>query len=191
MDENLPSKLIIVTSALKAVEIYPLTRGAKYEERNSFLNNFRIEFHKPNYSRATLNYLFTVPIKESFSLFEENEKEILMDEYTFYGIEYKTTVKQAKRRVDKVVEKLESKLGGAKKASQPSSLQIMSQFSERDKFKDIGTALKELRDKDEITLVFMFAEWPNPEEARKRDYVREFEDKILSVRNNPDDDLPF
>src|SRR4051812_3375865 len=103
------ASLLIKTSMLKAIEIYPLTHRSDFpSQTNDFLNYFVIEFHKPAPARATFKRTDGLTPKDTwFLLFEDAEREVINDEYMFYGICYKTTVKMALKRLENKMKKLE------------------------------------------------------------------------------------
>ncbi len=186
--ENTNAQLEIVTSVSKAIELYPFIHGEEAWDRNRFMAGMRITFHEPKQNQAKISRSISVPDKTWFSLFDDAEKQILEDEYVFYGVEYRTTVKMAKKRVDRLVENLEEKM--TDKSFRKEARR--HNFYHRDELRQVFAALGQLNSDDEIVLNFIFSEWPNVEKARRKDYVKEFESKLLNWGSvSLTDDIPF
>src|SRR3990167_10707323 len=106
MKDEIPCNLTIVTSMSKAIELHPMThyatRNELFEEkaRNSFLENFNVSFQKPDYHQATFKKESYAPDQMWFSFFGDDEKQVMQDDYGFYGVIYLTEVKQARKRVE-------------------------------------------------------------------------------------------
>ena len=186
MNDDMSAKFSITTSVTKAIELYPAIHERGSREGNKFLFEFKIDFHKPKQHQAMLSTSTSVPDKIWFSLFDEAEKEMMEDEYAFYGIEYSTKVKLALNRVRKLIEKLEEEMSSksVRKAVGRHNFYHHNQLAE------IEEALTRLHEGDEIRLTFVFSEWPNIEMARKKEFVKEFENKILN-NDFPPDEIPF
>src|SRR5947209_4423891 len=103
------AELGIVTSISNAIQLYPFIHGER-SERNRFLSGMTINFQDPKPNQAKIAHSAPIPTNTWFVLFDDAEKEILEDEYAFYGVQYTTTVKLAKKRVEKVGEKLEENM---------------------------------------------------------------------------------
>lgn len=177
----------------KAIELYPFTVSLKkIQTSNSFLRDFKIDFHQPDYGLATLYCDRYVPERIWFSFFEEAEKQVIDDDYNFFGVIYHTSVELARKRVQVLNEKL-SKLS-------------MNKVPERDRWvytrakesiQQIKQALDMLRENDHINLEFLFKEWPSSEEMKATDYVKEFQDRVMSYKGKSltsivkDSDIPF
>ncbi len=186
MNEDMLTKFSVTTSVAKAIELYPLIHERSYQEQNRFLSGFRINFHEPKQQQAVLTRSVSVPDKSWFSLFDDAEKEIMVDEYAFYGIEYSTKVKLALNRVSKLIEKLEEEIGSKRVLS----AEVKRNFYQRDQLKEIEEALTKFHQSDEVCLTFVFSEWPNVEVARRKDFVKEFESNLLG-NGFPPNDIPF
>ena len=166
MNEDTLTKLSITTSVAKAIELYPLIHEGNYRQENRFLSAFRISFHEPKQNQAVLTRSSSVPDKTWFSLFDDAEKEIMEDEYAFYGIQYSTKAKLALNRVSR------------------------HNFYHRDQLKQIDHALTKFHEGDQVCLSFVFSEWPNIEVSRRKDFVKEFESNLLG-NNFPPEEIPF
>ena len=186
MNEDTLTKLSITTSVAKAIELYPLIHESNYREENRFLSLFKISFHEPKQNQAVLTRSVSVPDKTWFSIFDDAEKEIMEDEYAFYGIQYSTKAKLALNRVKKLIEKLEEEMSSrsVRKAVGRHN------FYHRDQLKQIEHALTKFHEGDQVCLSFVFSEWPNIEVSRRKDFVKEFESNLLG-NNFPPDDIPF
>lgn len=186
------ASLLIKTSMLKAIEIYPLTHKSDFpSQTNDFLNYFFIEFHEPAPGRAVFKRTEGLAPKDTwFLLFEETEKEAISDEYLFYGIRYKTTVKLALKRLENKIEKLEEFATQASTKTKKSRFYIRGTWARRDYTKDMQEALKLFSPEDEINLNFMVAEWPE-NDMEEKEYVKYFEDKIFRRGKFVNDDIPF
>lgn len=193
MNDRQPSELKIVTSLNKGIELYPLTKWDSDREPNEFLRGFNIEFKKPQPHQTTFVEKGFVPRNDWFFLFDDAEKEILEDQYAFYGIGYRTTVKLARRRVERILTKLEESIVGEKpnhQSNKKEDIEIRSIFYRRDYLKEVKEALEHFQEDDEITLEFIFTEWPSVDESRRKEYVKEFEEKLLG-KSGQNDDVPF
>ncbi len=195
MNFDTPCKLTIETSMTNAIKLYPLIHPRSYSGRNQFLEHFYIEFHKPNFNQATLERSVYAPDKTWYSLFDEAEKVVMEEEFGFYGIMYESQVKLIKRRVEKLIAKIEKTiLNRSSYQSNNSDYRARQVFYLRDEIKDIEKILGQLNEKDLVTLTFMFAEWPTQEEAKRREYVKEFEGKVMRIISQTDhanDEIPF
>lgn len=184
MGNESPAKLTIVTSIARALELHSLTHYNSYSEKgNDFLHGFDIEFHRPLYHQATFLKTDYVPDKFWFGLFDDAEKTIMEDDYSFYGIQYQTSVKLALERAKKLLEKTMRSLGSKKISSDSGSgldFEVRRIILYRDWLGDVERALRGFDGGDEITLAFIFMEWPSIEEARRKDYIKEFEEKLPS-----------
>lgn len=183
MNEDTLTKLSITTSVAKAIELYPLIHERNYQGDNRFLSGFRIGFHEPKQHQAVLTRSVSVPDKTWFALFDDAEKEIMEDEYAFYGISYSTKVKLALNRVRKLIAKIEEERSDRRSAR-------MHNFHHRDQLKLIEQALTKFHEGDQVCLSFVFSEWPNIEASRRKDFVKEFQSKLLG-NDFPPDDIPF
>lgn len=191
MDNRSPAELTIVTSIARAVRLYPLTQwNDTFEEENRFLRGFKLEFQQPRKHQATFTRTSFIPAEQWFCLFDEAEKEIMEDEYAFYGICYKTMVKLARKRLTRMVEKIEDGLGNKTVSGSKDPSGSNQAFYHRDVSRDAEKALKLFDANDDIVLTFVFADWPNVDEARKREYVKEVESKLLGKKSYPDE-MPF
>lgn len=196
MNYDMPCKLTIETSMINAIKLYPLIHSKSYSEGNKFLERFYIEFHKPAHNQATLERSVYAPDNTWFSLFDEAEKVIMEDEYAFFGIMYESQVKLIKKRLEKLITKVQEEIS-AKGTYPPNNkydYQSRRVFYLRDGLKDIEKTINLLSENDSISLTFIFAEWPALEEAKKREYVKEFEGKlmrIISQRDHTNDEIPF
>lgn len=195
-ERDLPASLKIVTSIVKAIELHPMThwRGMGGVGENDFLGRLDIEFNVPNPGMAVLTNKGMTPNPDWFLLFEEAEKEILEDEYAFYGIQYSTTVKAAIKRLERHLEDFEKEfsrdLSGSKEKR---GLKTRKRLYGRDKVKEMLEALKSFGKDDAIELNFVFTQWPDIEVARKTDYIKEFESKVKAFeeRSEPEFDFPY
>lgn len=201
MDNEMPCRLRIVTSMGKAIQLHPLTHSPSYyrellepRARNEFLEQFDLSFQEPRNHEATFKKESHAPNQMWFSLFADEEKEVLQDDYGFYGVMYRTEVKQARKRVKEKLKKVEAAV-----VKSPVTLptgqedyRVRRTFRQRDEIKAIDQALGYFNLTDEITLTFVFSEWPDIEQMKKTDYVKEFEDKLLKRLTRSDsDELPF
>lgn len=195
-ERELPASLKITTSIARAIEIHPMTHWKSFGDKceNEFLGRFDLEFKVPNPGNATLTNTGMIPDPNWFLLFEEAEKEIMEDEYAFYGIQYSTTVKAAIKRLEKHLEDFQkefsSDLSGSKEKR---DWKTRKRLYERDKVKDMLEALKSFGKDDELELNFVFTQWPDIEIARKTDYIKEFESKVKAFeeRSEPEFDFPY
>lgn len=183
MNEDTLTKLSIKTSVTRAIALYPLIHESNYKDQNRFLSGLVINFHQPKQHQAVLTRSVSVPDRTWFSIFDDAEKEIMEDEFAFYGIQYTTKVKFALNRVRKLIEKVEDERTNRRSAR-------MHNFHHRDDLKHIEHALTKFHENDEVCLSFVFSEWPNVETARRKDFVKEFESKLLG-NDFPPEDLPF
>jgi len=193
MNDESQAELSIVTSMLKAIELHGLTHMNFHSGGNQFLYGMEIQFQKPEKHQATLSFKGDVPNKEWFCLFDDAEKGIMEDEYIFYGISYRTIVKLARKRVGRVIEIIEDSIS-TKGASQTGGSVIVGRrniFYQHDRIQEMEKALKHFDDNNEITMTFLFSEWPNAEQAKKSDYVKEFKTKITGYKTQDEDDFPF
>lgn len=181
------AKIGIVTSMSNAINLYPFIHGESgWSERNRFLSGMVINFRHPKPNQAEITDSAPIPKKTWFVLFDDAEKEILEDEYAFYGVQYKTTVKLAKKRVEKVVEKLEVNMND--KAFRKEARH--QNFYQLDELKHMSEALNKFSDENEVVMNFLFSEWPDIDKAKRMDYVKEYEGQILN-RWNDLNDIPF
>ncbi|GEM_PF-4923854 len=184
MNDRQTCQLSIVTSVAKAIEIYPLTlRNSRSGKGNDFLHGWEIEFHKPNQNKARIveSGCFA-PVKTWFLLFDEAEKELMEDEYNFYGVEYATSIKLAKRRVSKFLKKtIIPQFAGSNSRS------VERILYQRDSVTAMARALEYFKEEDEVTLSFVISEFPSVDEAKNKDYIKEFEQKILKEFHYLDD----
>lgn len=193
MDNRLPAELTIVTSIARAIKLHPFTCWSSDQQNdNDFLKRFKVDFQKPTFYLATLSRSAYAPHEDWLYFFDEAEKEVIEDEYSFYGVRYQTSVKLAKRRVAGLLKKIEDSIGEQRmsNASEKDRVKFGRMFYNRDGFKDAKEGLKLFDDNDEIAVNFMFADWPNVEDAKRKEYIKEFEDKLLGKRTEPDD-IPF
>lgn len=185
-DEYL-AKLTFTTSLSTALKLYPLTkRDDNMINTNNFMLNMRIEFQKPMLHQALFYQTNEVPHITWLSLFSENEKMLLEDDRNFYGIFYETTVEKSRARLRRFTNKLsrieEEKTQKAKRYIKWNIEHIL----------EISSALDKFNHSDSITLEFMYTEWPTREEALRRNYVKEFENKLEEIATSEDsDDIPF
>lgn len=170
--------LQITTSVSRAIELYPLIHKEGYGNDGSrFLEGLRIHFHKPNHNKAILLDSRTVPNKVWFSLFEDAEKEIMEDDYAFYGIGYETTIKLALKRLQNFLGEYEEEISKRHLEKVDGRRNLYN----RDELKQIQEALRKLCEDDKIRLEFVFLDWPDPKEARKRDYTKISMEDLLKV----------
>src|SRR3990172_659536 len=182
MNSEQPSNLRIVTSLIKAIELHPLTHYNSYSQsENGFLHGAKLIFHKPEFNKATFLLSGYAPQKEWFVLFDDAEKEIMEDEYRFYGICYETSVKLSLERLRKLIDKAQIALAVKTKpeANENQDWKVRTSFNYRDSLVEAKKALSCFDETDPITLTFIFSEFPNIKEAKRKDYVKEFEEKIL------------
>lgn len=186
MFNEVPCNLTIITSMAKAIKLHPLTHcSSNYElfyrklARNSFLENFNICFQEPLIHQATFKSESYVPNQLWFGLFSDEEKETVEDECGFYGMMYRTDVKVARKRAKKMLEKTEEALAAKLVNTQAQKEGHTQAFYQRDAIKDMYEAIGCFDLADEITLTFIFSEWPDMEQMKKTDYVKEFEAKLL------------
>jgi len=193
-ERDLPTSLKIVTSIAKAIELQPMTRwrGMGGVGENDFLRKMEIEFNMPSKGKATFVSDGMIPTPDWFLLFEEAEKEIMEDEYSFYGIQYATTVKAAIKRLRRHIEDLEKEfsrdLSGPKEKR---DWKITKRLYGRDKLKEMLEAMKSFGKDDAIELNFVFTQWPDIELARKTDYIRKFESKVKAFEETPEPEFEF
>ncbi len=198
---EMPCSLEIVTSMEKAIKIHPMTHYPSHYEafvvtraRNEFLEHFNISFQQPRPHQATFKKESHAPDQTWFSLFAGEEKQVLQDDYGFYGVMYRTEVKRARKRVEKMLEKVEAAIVKSPVTLPPGQEDFLVRrtFSQRDEIKAINQALSYFNLTDEITLTFVFSEWPDIEQMEKNDYVKEFEDKLLKrLTRSYSDEIPF
>lgn len=184
MGDEKSAQLSIVTSMSTGIVLHPLIgRNSFSESGNSFLEYFRIEFHKPDYHQATVTRSIFAPLELWFGLFDEAEKVIMDGDQGFYGVMYETQVKLANKRVERLLEKIEKTITSKPTSSKENQADWQTRriFRKRDEIRDTETALRHFDPSDKITLTFIFAEWPTPEQARRRDYIKEFEEKLLKL----------
>ncbi len=186
MNVDTHTKFSVITSVVKAIELYPLIHESSYREENRFLSGFRINFHEPKQHQAVLTRSVSVPDKTWFSLFDDAEKEIMEDEFAFYGIEYSTKIKLALNRVRKLIVKFEEEIGSRSVRNEV----LRHIFYQRDQLKQLEQALTKFHEGDQVCLTFVFSEWPNVEVARRKDFVKEFESNLLG-NVFPPDNIPF
>ncbi len=201
MDNEMPCSLTIVTSMGKAIQLHPLTHyPSSYRElleprtRNGFLEHFNISFHQPRHHQATFKKESQAPDQMWFSFFTDEEKQVLQDDYGFYGVMYRTDVKLARKRVEERLKKVEAAVikSPVTLPTRQEEYLVRRTFHQRDEIKAIDDALGYFNLTDEITLTFVFSEWPDIEQMKKTDYVKEFEDKLLKRLTRSDsDELPF
>jgi len=196
MNYEMPCKLTIVTSMGKAIKLHPMTHYPSYYEllepraRNGFLEHFNISFHQPRHHQATFIKESHAPDQMWFSFFADEEKEVLQDDQGFYGVMYRSDVKLASKRVEQRFEKVEAAI-----VKNPVTLpdgqedyKTRMVLRNRDEIKEIDEALGYFSWTDEITLTFLFSEWPDIEQMKKTDYVKDFEDKLLKRLSGADSD---
>lgn len=191
MNDDYERGLSITTSLTRAIEAYSLTLWHRGKS-NSFLRDWRIEFYTPRYHQAILSSRHPAPEGKWFSLFDEAEKEMMEDEYRFYGVMYRTTVKLARKRVRNLLEKVEKSL--AETPFIPStnqSWEFRQPFYRRDEIRDIDEALELFGQDDEICLTFYLEKWPEMDEMRKKEYVKDYKEKLFLKVTNRDEDIPF
>lgn len=201
MYTDMPCSLTIVTSMGKAIKLHPMTHYPSYYEmfsagraRNQFLENFNISFQEPRSHQATFKKEDHAPNQTWFSLFADEEKTVLEDESGFYGVMYRTEAKRAKRRVEKLLEKIETQIvkHPARLPVEQEDYRVRRILSERDEIKAIHQALSYFNLTDEITLTFVFSEWPDIDQMKKTDYIKEFENKLSRKLTRSDlDEIPF
>jgi len=177
----------------KSIEIYPLTQGHEFNSRdNDFLQRFFIDFYNPRPNQATFKRKYGMaPRDDWFLLFDEAEKEILTDQYAFYGICYVTSVKLAVKRLESRINKLVDLSSQKQSKSRKSHIYFQGSLRRRDFLLDTKEALCLFNPEDEITLHFIVAEWPSEEEMEKTEYIKNFEDKIYRRGKFANDDIPF
>jgi hypothetical protein len=193
MHDEYPSKLKIVTSMAKAIEIHPLTHYNSYSQKgNDFLHGSELSFQDPAFNKATFRLSGYAPKKEWFVLFDEAEKEVMEDAYAFYGICYDTTVELALKRINKVIEKAQEALAGKTEfdSNDKEGWNTRAAFYNRDNLIEVKKALGVFNTVDKITLTFIFSEWPDIEAAKRKEYIKEFEAKLLKHMSRTDN-LPF
>jgi hypothetical protein len=174
--------LTIKTTLEKAIKLYPLTRWNPITHKsNGFLTDWFIEFHTPQHNQALLRLDWLRYDKFWFALFDEGEKEAVEDEYRFYGVEYETTARQARRRVKNLLDKLEEKMLDSSFQEKRGQLDPSGNpFSERDKLRDTLDALDLLNPTDVFTITFNTSEESlSMDELKKKDYVESFKNKLF------------
>lgn len=185
MGNDMPTKLTIVTSMAIAIRLHPLTHRSIYSRHTrSFLEKFDIEFHEPSYNQAIFEASSYAPERTWYGLFDKTEKIVMEEEGGgFYGIQYKTQVKLTHRRVEELADRLEKTIQSQSQIPKdaPMDYQVRRKFYLRDEVRDIEDALERFNEEDQITLTFIFSEWPTIEEAKRRDYIKEFEKKLLKI----------
>ena len=114
----------------------------------------------------------------------------MQDDQGFYGVMYRSDVKLASKRVEQRFEKVEAAI-----VKNPVTLpdgqedyKTRMVLRNRDEIKEIDEALGYFSWTDEITLTFLFSEWPDIEQMKKTDYVKDFEDKLLKRLSGADSD---
>lgn len=189
MSDDTPAQLSIVTSLSRAIDIYPSTEWSNHKDRNIFMSRFTIEFRKPGPQFATFVCKGYAPTETWFSLFDDAEKEVMEDEFTFYGVRYQTITKLAVKRVESLLRKMgEMHHLNAKKNSPSDNQRFHYQLEELGKIKE---GLKMFDEKDEVVLTFLFPEWPDIEVAKKTEYIKRFENKILGQKRREIPYAPF
>ncbi len=182
IDRNSPAKLNITTSNALAVKLHPYTQLSYRDNVYGFLRNFKLDFDSPRSGEATFSDSSYIPSYNWFLLFEEAEKEIMEDEYTFYGIRYETNVASAIKRLNKHLDDVESLIAKTQvETTENKDFVRGRRFSLRDEIVDMKKVLSKFDPKDKITMDFVFTEWPNIEEAKRKDYVHEFEQKVKQL----------
>lgn len=183
MGNDMPTKLTIVTSMAIAIRLHPLThRSIHSRHTRSFLEKFGIEFHEPSYNQAIFEASSYAPERTWYGLFNKTEKTVMEEEGGgFYGIQYKTQVKLTHRRVEELADRLEKAIQSQSPKDTPLDYQVRGKFYLRDEIRDIENALERFNEEDQITLTFIFSEWPDIEEAKRKDYIKEFEKKLLKM----------
>ena len=178
---------------LKAIQIYPLTQRSEFSTgENEFLIHFFIDFYSPSPKEAIFKRKHGLaPRSDWFLLFDEAEKEIQGDEYNFYGISYRTSVKLASKRLRSKIKKLEDAVEESQTGTKMSRFYVRNAFSRRNFIRDMYEALRIFNPDDEITINFIVAEWPNEDDMGKKEYIKYFEDKIFGRGKFAKKEIPF
>lgn len=195
--------LSIVTSFSNAIKLHPRTHDDFYltpewydryhECADNFLVDFNIEFQQPAKNKAIFICKRDIPEQLWFSLFEPTEKEIESNDSCYFGVSYKTTIKQAQKRIHRLIELFEQSLAGKECPTgwTKEAVKTHEIFVQRDKLRKIEQGLRYFVGSDEIDLTFSGKEFPDIEEIENKDYIKEFEEKILAKYSKNTNAIPF
>jgi len=186
---ELPSKLVITTSMSRAINIFPLVQGdiSRYgDSRDEFIKDFAVQFNAPWNGKASFIDSQMAPRSHWFLIFEESEKAVNEDDFAFYGMMYTTTVRAALKRLRSHLRDLEAKSNLESHNNKPFNSEMHKEMMliTMDRIKAMQKGLRVFMDSDEIRLEFLFSEWPDQEEMKSKQYVKDFEQKLKAIREN-------